>query len=81
MSVTRSCLPLAPGGSPWLSVAVNSTSSLGVVYPILEQAALKFASKAYWHWYAACGVEEDEFLESLESVRSAVVEYNSLARR
>ncbi|XP_014670376.1 PREDICTED: tubulin delta chain-like [Priapulus caudatus] len=56
----------------------NSQAVLGTVEGITEKAWRLFASRAYLHQYVACGLTEDDFVQSFADVEQVIHSYRHL---
>jgi hypothetical protein len=71
-------VPLADKEAPRATVVSNRTSIVEPIWSVLNNAHVKFRSRAYLHWYAKYGVEDDQFLHAFQQVDQICYDYFSI---
>ncbi|VDI28274.1 Hypothetical predicted protein [Mytilus galloprovincialis] len=68
---------IGPKDTASITVASNSESIVEYLETVYERSRVKFAAKAYLHWYNKYGVTNEEFEEAFDVVEDIIQNYKS----
>ncbi|XP_052080636.1 tubulin delta chain-like [Mytilus californianus] len=68
---------IGPKDTASITVASNSESIVEYLKTVYERSRVKFAAKAYLHWYHKYGVTNEDFEEAFNVVEDIIQNYKS----